>query len=344
MALKVENEFSGPDTQNVDDLINPLDSNTSKRYSVVSLFSGCGGLDLGFKGGFKFKKANFERLSTDIVKAYDFDERCGVTYEQNIGPHFELSDLSKVETSTLSGGQILIGGFPCQEFSSCGPQGGLKSKRGQLYRVLIDYMATHRPLVVVGENVAHLALMNKGKTLETMLKDLNAGEYNFEVWHIFAPDYGIPQTRKRLFFVGVRKDLKGRPVKPLPEFLGKHRSIEWAISDLIKVTDESVPNQSEYFKAAKAINGHGQGDEACIREKPAYTIRANCRSRVQFHYELPRRLTVRECARVQTFPDAFVFPHSATSSIRQIGNAVPPVLAHKIAQSVLEFLDTQDVQ
>jgi DNA (cytosine-5)-methyltransferase 1 len=107
---------------------------------------------------------------------------------------------------------------------------------------------------------------------------------------------------------------------------------------LANVTDESVKNQSQYFKASKAKRGNGQGDEMSNPDKPAYTVRANAKSRVQFHYSLPRRLTVRECARIQTFPDAFIFPHSATTNIMQIGNAVPPILAYRVAKSIHSFL------
>ena len=100
-----------------------------------------------------------------------------------------------------------------------------------------------------------------------------------------------------------------------------------------------MPNQGDYFEASRAKNGNGQGDESNKKDKPAYTIRANPKSRVQFHYSLDRRLTVRECARIQTFPDDFVFNFSKTVNISQIGNAVPPILAYLVAQSVKKYLN-----
>ena len=130
----------------------------------------------------------------------------------------------------------------------------------------------------------------------------------------------------------------GEPIAPVGEFIGNPRGTKWAIEDLAQVKDESIGNQSQYFKASKAKKGNGQGDERCKADKPSYTIRANAKSRVQFHYRLKRRLTVRECARLQTFPDDFYFPHSATTNIMQIGNAVPPVLAHRVATSIKNFL------
>lgn len=309
------------------------------RYSIVSLFAGCGGLDLGIRGGFKYKGEWYKKNPFDIIRAYDFDEKCLETYQINIGNHIEKADLAKKAAKEMPKADILMGGFPCQDFSSCGPKAGLESHRGKLYRVLVRYMEQHQPKIVIGENVPNLARMQNGAIMKTILKDFEGAGYNFNVWHLYAPDYGIPQTRTRLFFIGVRKDLQCFPKRP-PEALPEtHRSIQWAIDDLKKISDEQIPNQSQYFLASKAKNGNGQGDEKSRPDEPAYTIRANAKSRIQFHYSLGRRLTVRECARLQTFPDNFIFPHSATTNIMQIGNAVPPILAHHVAGSVAQCLE-----
>lgn len=315
-----------------------LSKSQQTKFSVVSFFAGCGGLDLGFLGGFRFKDERLRALPFDIVAAYDFNDRCVETYRLNIGEHAEVKDLSHTCSTSMPEADLLIGGFPCQDFSSCGPKRGLSSQRGRLYETLVNYMRTHRPKVVVAENVPHLARMGGGAVIDTIVKDLQEVGYRFEVWNLFAPDYGVPQNRTRLFFIGVRDDIEGMPVKPSPTHAGCHRSIEWAIRDLEEVSDESVPNQSQYFKASKAKNGNGQGDETSKAGQPSYTVRANAKSRVQFHYRLQRRLTVRECARLQTFPDNFVFPFSATTNVMQIGNAVPPLLAHHVAKSVTAFM------
>lgn len=308
------------------------------KHSVVSFFAGCGGLDLGFIGGFQYKDERLPSLPFEIVAAYDFDSKCVETYNSNIGNHAEVKDLAHVCSTSMPAADLLIGGFPCQDFSSCGHKRGLNSRRGRLYESLMNYMRTHRPKVVVAENVPHLARMGGGTVIDTIVQDLESVGYRFEVWSLFAPDYGVPQNRTRLFFVGVRDNIESIPVKPKPTHTNAHRSIDWAIRDLESVSDESVPNQSQYFKASKAKNGNGQGDEICKVGFPAYTVRANAKSRVQFHYNLPRRLTVRECARLQTFPDSFVFPFSATTNVMQIGNAVPPLLAHHVANSIATFL------
>lgn len=312
-------------------------------YSVVSYFCGCGGLDLGFRGGFKYHDEDYPALPFNILEAYDIEPRCIETYNDYFGAgHAFVKDLSTVEPEEVSKADILIGGFPCQEFSSCGPLGGLESERGRLYQTLITYMNTHSPKIVVGENVINLERMEKGEVLKTIKKDLAAAGYSVRVWKMFAPDYGVPQRRTRLILMCVREDLfekYGFPEEPKATYKGRHRSIEWAIDDLVDVTDNSIPNQGDYFGASKAKKGNGQGDESNKKDKPAYTIRANPKSRVQFHYSLNRRLTVRECARIQTFPDDFSFKFSKTVNISQIGNAVPPIMAYLIAQSVEKYLD-----
>lgn len=308
------------------------------KHSVVSFFAGCGGLDLGFLGGFHYKDKQLPPLPFDIAAAYDFDNKCVETYNTNIGCHAAVKDLAHTCSTSMPKADLLIGGFPCQDFSSCGPKRGLTSQRGRLYETLVNYMKTHRPKVVVAENVPHLARMGGGAVFDTIIKDLEAVGYKFKVWELFAPDYGVPQSRTRLFFVGVRDDIKGMPAKPRPTHTNGHRSIDWAIHDLESISDESVPNQSQYFKASKAKNGNGQGDETNKAGQPSYTVRANAKSRVHFHYKLSRRLTVRECARLQTFPDNFVFQFSATTNVMQIGNAVPPLLAHHVAKSIAAFM------
>lgn len=315
-------------------------------YSVVSYFCGCGGLDLGFRGDFRYQNEDFERLPFDIKVAYDKENRCVETYNAYFGgEHAQNVDLSEIDVNKVPKADVLIGGFPCQEFSSCGPLGGLESDRGKLYRTLIEYMRVHKPIIAVGENVINLERMDNGNVLETIKADLAAVGYEVRVWNMFAPDYGIPQRRTRLFFICVRNDIHekyGFPKEPEVRFsTGFYRSIEWAIGDLLnETTGDNFPNQDQYFGASKAKKGNGQGDESNKKDKPAYTIRANPKSRVQFHYSLPRRLTVRECARIQTFPDDFKFTHAKTSSISQIGNAVPPMLAHIVAKSIADYLKT----
>lgn len=311
---------------------------TASHFTAVSLFSGCGGLDLGMSGGFDFLEATYEALPIDVVAAIDNSEDAIKSYELNLGAHAHLADLTTLPVEALPAADILMGGFPCQDFSSSGPKVGLKGKRGQLYQVLSEYMAAHRPIVVVGENVPHLARLKGGIYLETILREFEAQGYRFDVWNLYAPDYGVPQSRRRLFLVGIRDDLPGYPVLPQPTHAQRPITIDEALQDLEVVVDESVPNQSQFFVATAASAGGGQGDHTNRVGEVAYCIRANARGRIQFHYRLHRRLTVRECARLQTFPDQFVFPFSTQRNLTLIGNAVPPVLGHHVGRSITAYL------
>ena len=309
-----------------------------RPYKVTSFFSGCGGLDIGFLGGFSVLGHKYESLPFDIVGAYDSLNDAVDCYRLNIATNIRAVDLTEVDVADLPQTDLLIGGFPCQDFSSAGPKTGLNGKRGKLYKVLVDYMKCHRPKVVVGENVIHLARMQDGECLRIIVDDLESCGYHFDVWNLYAPDYGVPQNRRRLFFVGVRNDIEGFPVKPRPTNIGRHVSISAALKDLETISDETIVNQSQYFVSSRATSGGGQGDNVNEPDKVAYCIRANARGRIQFHYRLDRRLTVRECARVQTFPDSFVFPFTTQRNLTLIGNAVPPILAHAVARSVRDFV------
>lgn len=314
-----------------------------KKASVVSLFAGCGGLDLGLTGGFTYLDEYYPKLPFNIVAAYDNNERAIDTYKLNIGAEGHVSDLTSMSTIDIPAADILTGGFPCQDFSSCGPKTGLEGKRGRLYRIMVDYMAEHQPKIVLGENVPHLAKLSKGKILKTIVDDMESVGYQVKVWTLYCPDYGLPQNRTRLFFVGVRNDIAemaGMPTPPEPSFFMSHRSIDDAINDLIPIKDESVPNQSQYFVATKATAGAGQGDQKNKSGKVSYAMRANPKARIHFHHELDRRLTVRECARLQSFPDEFVFPFANSSNVMQIGNAVPPMIGHLVGIQIAEFYQT----
>ena len=312
------------------------------NYTVTSLFAGCGGMDLGFMGGFRYGGHLYRAHPFHILRAIDFDRHAIETYRLNLGEHGVIGDLTEIPARDLPKARVLIGGFPCQDFSSSGPKIGFAGARGMLYRVLVDYMNEHRPEIVVGENVPHLKRLRNGEYLETILRDFERCGYDFDVWEMFCPDYGLSQSRRRLILMGTRRDLPGRPAVPRPTHPLKHRPIEDAIGDLVGVTDESVTNQSQYFVATRATSGGGQGDHTNRRGELAYCIRANAKARIQFHYELDRRLTVRECARLQSFPDEFVFPFAAMTSMTQIGNAVPPILGHHVAASVATYLAALD--
>jgi DNA (cytosine-5)-methyltransferase 1 len=316
----------------------PVGSPSPGAISAVSFFAGCGGLDLGAYGGFTFMDRYYEPQPFDIVAAYDNDPKAVETYKLNISDHAHVLDLEEADMKQLPHADVLFGGFPCQDFSSCGHKRGFEGSRGQLYKRMIEYMKVHRPKVVVGENVPLLKGMKGGTLLETIIGDLESVGYKVKHWFLNCPDFGLPASRRRIFIICVRNDLPGFPQAPKPTHVMKHATIDEALDDLIPVEDETVPNQSQYFVATKATAGAGQGDQTSRRGELGYAVRANAKARVHFHYELDRRLTVRELARLQSFPDEFVFPYAAGPNVILIGNAVPPIVGHAVAGSVAEYL------
>ena len=170
-----------------------------------------------------------------------------------------------------------------------------------------------------------------------ILADFSALGYkiHYQVYH--AEDYGVPQTREAVFIVGTREYLPYIPPKETTLF--KPLTAREALEDL-----EDYPHDkafSHIWSEAKASKD--QGNRKLIADRPGYTIRAECHGNIQFHYSLPRRISMREAARLQSFPDSFVFPAGLRATERQIGNAVPPVLAWHVAQSVLAVLQDRKV-
>lgn len=313
-----------------------------QRLSVVSFFAGCGGLDLGFLGGFSFLGEFFARNRFDVLGAYDADAEAVQTYRSNIGPHAYVEDLSSLQMERMPSADVLLGGFPCQEFSQCGPRRGLDSERGRLYLSMVDYASKHQPLLIVGENVAGLMYRDEGRALQTICADFERIGYVPHVWEFHAEEYRVPQARHRLFLIFVRSDINSGSLKK-PRHSEARITARMALQDLLAPHMRKMPNQDQFFRAKKAGRGHGQGDERTPADGPGYTVRANAKSRVQFHYSRPRRLTVRESARLQSFPDTFNFPFAATSNMRLIGNAVPPVLAHQVAQALQSYLTSEGI-
>lgn len=313
------------------------DSLPADHITTVSMFAGCGGLDLGLMGGFEFHGKYYPPQPFNIVAAYDNDKNAVEAYRLNLNNHIHLQDLTEIESRKLPAAEILFGGFPCQDFSSCGHKRGFASDRGRLYKVMVDYMISHQPKIVVGENVPLLAGMKNGSLLNTIVRELEAVGYRVKCWFLNCTDYGLPASRKRIFIVCVRNDLPGFPLQPTPTHTFRHVSIDEALDDLMPIEDETVPNQSQYFVATRATAGAGQGDQTSIKGEVGYAVRANSKARVHFHYELDRRLTVRECARLQSFPDEFIFPFATQNNVMLIGNAVPPIIGHHVGASIAAY-------
>jgi DNA (cytosine-5)-methyltransferase 1 len=231
---------------------------------------------------------------------------------------------------------VVVGGFPCQDVSINGKRSMLEGNRTSLYRAMVEAVRRLNPKIFIAENVKGL-LMKEGKQpLQTILEDFSALGYHVTHKLYLAANYGVPQMRERIFIVGTHKRRKvKRFVHPEP-ILTQQQWITTAqaIGDL-RDDPESWENHHVWSKAEPSPE---QGNRRVKADRPSDTIRAECHGNIQFHYAEPRRLSMREAARIQSFPDSFKFACRLRETERQIGNAVPPVLAWHIAQAVRDSL------
>lgn len=311
-------------------------TSSTKMMSVVSLFSGCGGMDLGFIGDFNFLGKHYEKTGFQIIWANEINSAACKTYRQNIGDHIIEGDINDTMDKLPQYADVVIGGFPCQDISVNGKMLGINGKRSSLYTAIVETVKRLCPKVFVAENVGGLLLKKNVYSLNRILEDFNNLGYNVEHHLYCASDYGVPQTRERVFIVGTQKEL---PVfiQPLPTCKEPVTAKE-ALSDLeMHGRDEAF---SHIWSFAN-VSGE-QGNRRLVANRPGYTIRAECHGNIQFHYSLPRRISMREAARIQSFPDSFLFPCKLRETERQIGNAVPPVLAWHVANAVKTVMERKN--
>lgn len=315
------------------------------NYKVLSLFSGCGGLDLGFQGGFRFLNKVFSENIFQIVWANDINHNACHTYRRYFNHPIICGDIREILVNNRKGlpnnlipleVDVVLGGFPCQDFSHSGKRKGFNSKRGTLYQAMSDIILRTKPKFFLAENVKGLLTINNGKAIGQIVQDFEAIGYHVSYNLLLTANFGVPQKRERVIIIGTRKNL-------LPKFdFAKlsSQNIDWmpvqqAIEDLENKHEGSVNN---HFWS-KAKKNKGQGNNAIAKECPAPTMRAEHHGNIEFHWNKKRRLSAREAARIQSFPDDFVFYPSTSSAYRQIGNAVPPVFAWHLAKEIGIFIN-----
>lgn len=321
---------------------------------IVSFFAGAGGLDLGFQ------KAGF-----DVIWANEYDKEIWETYEKN-HPNTTLDRRSIVDIPTDEVPECdgIIGGPPCQSWSEAGSLRGINDKRGQLFFDFIRILEAKQPKFFLAENVSGMLLGRHSEALKN-IKELfkNAGiGYELSFKMLNASDFDVPQDRKRVFFVGVRKDLgfKFQFPKPLKEKI----TLEQVISDLkdnvVPAKESNKTNKenciisnheymiggfSSMFMSRNRVRSWDEQSftiQAGGRHAPLHPqapkmkfIEQNVREFVKGKEHLYRRLSVRECARIQTFPDNFEFYYNnIAAGYKMIGNAVPVNLAKHMAMSI----------
>ena len=300
---------------------------------IVSLFSGAGGLDLGLKmAGHK------------IIWANDIFEEAISTYRNNIGDHISNQDICAVKSSQIPDCDVVVGGFPCQGFSVANMGRTMADPRNQLFKQMVRIVRDKQPRFFVAENVKGLLSLGKGEALVAIKKDFTKAGYKVHHQLVNAADYGVPQSRMRLLIIGVRNDLEivdeilAVPTHADPAIAFKigrkpWRSVGEALAHIPEPENaRHIPNH-ECSKYKLRFNGH-LGHRRIDPNRPAPTVTGRGDERggvvVLHHPRNHRRMTARELAAVQSFPDDFVFSGAKTSAYRQIANAVPPLLGKAI--------------
>ena len=274
-----------------------------RKFSVVSLFSGCGGLDLGFKGGFEFLNKTYAPLPFDIIWANDIDSSACNTYRKNIGNEIHCGDVWNLMEKLPDTTDVLIGGFPCQDVSITGQGHGEDGERTNLYKAMVDVIKRTNPSVFVADNVKGLLMKRHKEFWNKIFSCFSEQGYNVYYKVYLAADYGVPQMRERIFIFGIQKQLK-KFVLPKSILSNKNWiTSREALKDLETMEENFITNHI-WSKAKRAPD---QGNRTIKRDKPADTIRAECHGNIQFHYRLPRRLSMREAARCQSISRRLCF-------------------------------------
>lgn len=323
---------------------------------LVSLFAGAGGMDLGFK------KAGF-----DIKWANEYDRNIWQTYKSNHTSYLDQRDIREIKSSEIPDCDGIIGGPPCQSWSEAGALRGIKDSRGKLFYEFIRVLNDKQPKFFIAENVSGMLADIHREAVNNLIEMFDKAGYNISIKLLNASDYEVPQDRKRVFYIGFRKDLK--TFFTFPEPTDKRVVLRDAIWDIKDTVLPAKPyNKTNGSNCNIANHEYMLGGFSSIYmsrnrvrswDEPSFTIQAggrhapihpqapkmifvekNKRIFAPGKEELYRRLSVRECGRIQTFPDDFIFHYNdIADGYKMIGNAVPVQLAYHVAKAVKESLE-----
>ena len=321
------------------DLKNPDLKNQSKVLKVASMFAGCGGLDFAFhKQPDKF----------NVVYANDFDQDSCNTYENYFNHKPICEDITKI--IDIPDCDIITGGFPCQGFSVANAYRKQTDNRNKLYLELVRLLKLKNPKYFIFENVKGILSLggyedtadkkNKtGKVFKMIVSDLEKCGYNVHTKLFKLKLYDIPQNRERVIFIGIRNDIANNITFNWPEENQQStKNLKDAIGDLSIEYDETIQHVGTKHKVK--ITGY-MGNRKLDWDKISPTITGRGGGTggpvINVHPSEERRMTVREYARIQTFPDDFMFKGCISSMYRQIGNAVPPKFSFVLAELIYKI-------
>lgn len=354
------------------DLIAETIEERNKLFQIktISLFSGCGGMDLGIEGGFTYLGKRYRKTKFKIIWANDIDKFACETFNANFeGIECICGDIEKDEIWNIMPEQcdMIIGGFPCQDFSitRATKRKGIGVKRGKLYKYFVKTISEKKPKVFIAENVKGILSVNKGQAIELITREFAhiIGGYNIYCDLYKFVEYGVPQKRERVLIIGIRSDVEYEYAKP--KLLRKEEYI--TAGQALERMPKGAPNHDfmkilERTKRIIEAIPEGQNINFLPKEHPLYVkgLMSNIYRRLDrkkpsptiiacggggtwgYHYEEPRALTNRERARIQSFPDNFKFSGGISDVRRQIGNAVPPVGIYPVAKELKKAFKAQN--
>lgn len=305
---------------------------------IIDLFAGIGGIRLGFE---KASKQNIECVFTSEWNKYSV-----ATYTSNFDDLLVHGDITEVDEKSIPNHDILLAGFPCQPFSQAGLKKGFSDTRGTLFfdieRILID----KKPQAFLLENVKQLKGHDKGNTLKTIIEHLkNIGYENVQYEVLKAREFGLPQNRERIYIVGfLDKNVKFEFPKPTFEPTKVGDILEKNVDEKYTISDKLWEGHQRRKKANKESGkGFGYG---IVNENSEYTNTISARYYkdgseilVEQNGKNPRKLTPREAARLQGFPDTFKIPVSDNQAYQQFGNSVAVNVVVKVAEQMLKHIN-----
>lgn len=319
------------------------------KLKIASLFCGCGGTDVGLKGGFEFLGKYYDEHDIEVVYANDIDKNACEIFSANFGLEPDDRDIRSISSEEIPEFDILTGGFPCQSFSIIAQNPkrlGVKDDRGKLFFEMCRVLKERQPKCFIAENVKGILSANKGNAFPLIIKEFEDSGYDVFYKLMNSADFGVPQKRERVIIVGFRKDLNIDF-----EFPEEVISSEEDYTPLSRVIEDVVPEK--YTFSERAVQGMLRRRETMNKgraqdiTKPCNTVGAhlakvslNSTDPVLYENGKYRRFTPREVARIQSFPEEFVLIGSETSQYRALGNAIPPVMMWYVAREVVKTLES----